>query len=440
MPVEDEQPAGGSEPSDPSSPSKPSTSKPSSSPDEPSNRNPADPVVSPVEEEPARDDENPFLPVDPDHIPAFDPDYPGLDHALVPEDEPAGCSGGFDAEAEEFTIRLDEEVWGVRLHAEDGFLFANDHACTGPDDEPMSVEGVVRLKVLGGAERNVIILDLSRGDFGARLLESEGGFYFDMGGHLDHFLLRGSPNDDDIYIGGSPQRVFIGLTSTPRINVWIKQADALTLSLGPGHDGLSDIGRLNVGLYDVDSGSVLNVDEIGLPMRLYGGAGNDNLRGGGLDDLFEGGDGDDVLIGLGGNDFFDEGASMNGADVINGGDGLDTSSYSRRTEALTVRLCTAAAQEGCPASDCDCAAENGEMDEGDTVVNVESLRAGSGNDSLIGTAGDDYLYGSDGDDRIEGLDGSDVLQGGPGLDELLGGDGVDICDAEPDETIDSCEI
>lgn len=437
LPEEEEQerPSGG--------PSKPSTPDPSDGPSQStSSPEPSPGMVgmpgTPEDEMPS--DENPFAPVDPDHIPVFNPDYPGLDEALVPSAEPNGCTGGFDAETAELSIALNEEVWGVRLDARDGVLHANDHACTGDAGDPLGVEAVSRVRVVGGGERNVVILDLSRGSFGERLLAAEAGFHVDLGAGLDHFLFRGTAEADDLYIGGSPQRVMMGLSATARINVWVKQVEALTLSLGPGDDSLQDIGRLNVGLYDVDSGSVLSVGEIESRMRLYGGEGNDLLRGSGLDDLLDGGAGDDTLSGLGGNDFFDEASAANGADVINGGAGLDTLSYSRRIEPLTVALCSAIAEDGCSTAECSCQATSGESDESDTIVNVESVRSGAGDDLLVGTEGDDFLYGDEGNDVLEGLDGSDVLQGGPGLDELFGGEDADICDAEPDETVDSCEI
>jgi Ca2+-binding RTX toxin-like protein len=98
---------------------------------------------------------------------------------------------------------------------------------------------------------------------------------------------------------------------------WPAQVEALTLSLGPGDHSLQDIGRLNVGLCDVDSGSVLGSADSESPMRVHDGDGDDLLRTAGLDDVLDGGAGDDSLSGLAGNDFFDEAAAANGRDVIN---------------------------------------------------------------------------------------------------------------------------
>lgn len=436
LPVEEEE---APRPGGPPNGSNPSGSGPSTE-GEPSSPNDGPSVAAPAPDDPATPDENPFAPVDPNHVAVFDPDYPGLDEALVPNETPEGCTAGLDAETAELKIELDATVWGVRLDARDGVVHANDRPCEDGNGAPLGVESVTRIRVVGGVERNVIILDTSKGAFGTQLLAGEAGFHFDMGAGLDHFLFRGSAELDDLYVGGSSLRVLMSLTATPRINVWLKQAEALTLSTGPGDDTLQDIGRLNVGLYDVDSGSVLAVGDIEAPMRVYGGDGNDLLRTGGLDDILDGGPGNDDLSGLAGNDWFDEASNANGTDVINGGEGLDTLNYSRRIEPLDVTLCTAPARDGCPATECACEAKSGELNELDTAVNVESVRGGAGNDRLVGTDGDDFLYGDEGDDVIEGLNGSDVLQGGPGLDELFGGEDADICDVEAEEAATSCEI
>lgn len=408
--------------------SKPSSSSPSSEPE------PVD------DQESALENDSPFAAIDPDHIPEFDPDFPGIDHALTPDIAVPGCTDGYDEELAELVLRLDSDAYGVRLHGQDGTLYANDRPCTNGED-PLDLEALNRLRVVGGAERNVVILDLSKGSFGERLFAREGGFYFDVGQGLDHVLVRGTREPDDFYVGASPQRLMMALSSVARINVWVKQAEGVSVGLGPGDDGLQDIGRLNVGLYDIDSGAVLRVEPVNIPMRIFGGEGADVLRGGRLDDHLDGGPGNDTISALAGNDFVDEGESMSGADVVNGGEGLDTLSYRSRTEAVMVLLCSLdEVDDGCPTATCTCASTSGEADESDTLLNIESVRAGSGDDVLIGTDGDDYLYGGDGNDTIEGGDGSDVLQGGAGMDHLRGGEDADICDQEPGEDVEACEI
>jgi Ca2+-binding RTX toxin-like protein len=150
------------------------------------------------------------------------------------------------------------------------------------------------------------------------------------------------------------------------------------------------------------------------PDTLDGLDGNDTLKGGGGDDALRGGSGDDVLAG------------GRGDDIINGGDGQDRAVYSGSV-GVSVSLM-----------------ESGPQDTGhgkDTLINIEDITSGSGNDYLVGTdfkvdghfvnshfisgAGDDRMYGGGGNDTFEGGAGNDRLRGGSGNDVLNGGDGND---------------
>jgi hypothetical protein len=112
-----------------------------------------------------------------------------------------------------------------------------------------------------------------------------------------------------------------------------------------------------------------------LPVRAFGGRGNDYLEGYQGNDVLVGGQGDDEIRGYGGQD------------VIRGGKGNDTL-YG--------------------------------MDGHDT------LKGQSGADVLYGGDGDDTLYGGAGRDELFGNDGNDGLFGGVGeSDRLNGGAGED---------------
>jgi Ca2+-binding RTX toxin-like protein len=272
------------------------------------------------------------------------------------------------------------------------------------------------------------------------LFQSAGGFHFLLGGGVDQFLLRGSSGDDEFYSGSGTGRLLFALSSQARINVWGKDIESTGVSLGPGDDSIEYIGRLNVGLFDVDTGGAIHPTELAIPAQLWGGVGDDLLVAGGADDKLVGGAGNDSVSGGDGNDSFDEGAESNGADILNGGGGSDELVYRSRTQALRLELCIAASLTGCAEPECDCPQASGEDDEGDTLVNFERIYSGDGDDTLLGTSGDDYLYGSPGDDELNGLGGSDTLQGGEGDDIFDGGEGGDICDPDEGEDVLSCEI
>src|SRR5262249_56749019 len=52
----------------------------------------------------------------------------------------------------------------------------------------------------------------------------------------------------------------------------------------------------------------------------------------------------------------------------------------------------------------------------DTLVSIENVEGGLGNDIIRGDAGANRLLGGDGDDRLAGRGGDDFLDGGGGSD------------------------
>lgn len=119
---------------------------------------------------------------------------------------------------------------------------------------------------------------------------------------------------------------------------------------------------------------------------------------------------DDELYGMGGNDTLNGRA---GADLLDGGDGSDFAIYTSSPEGVNVSLATGTGTGGDA--------------EGDTLVDIESLRGSpfadtlTGNDAnntLIGDAGDDVLNGGGGNDTLTGGAGADVCDGGPGADTI----------------------
>ena len=116
-----------------------------------------------------------------------------------------------------------------------------------------------------------------------------------------------------------------------------------------------------------------DVDEISEFENLLGGAGNDWIEGTTLANVLSGG---------GGNDRLD------------GGDGLDTADYAYLSTALTATLAAG--------STLVLVAATGDTD---TLVSIENIFGGAGNDTLVGNANDNVLRGSAGDDTLDGGSG-----------------------------------
>ncbi len=103
---------------------------------------------------------------------------------------------------------------------------------------------------------------------------------------------------------------------------------------------------------------------------IYGGSGNDTLKGAEGNDLIFGGTGADKIYGNGGEDLLDGGS---GNDTIEGGSAND------------------------------------------------DVYGDLGNDKVFGDAGDDFVSGGSGTDSVYGGAGQDTLDGGAGTDYLSGG-------------------
>ncbi len=216
-----------------------------------------------------------------------------------------------------------------------------------------------------------------------------------------------------------------GFTIAEQVNA--SNIENLTITAGEGAlefelDSLADTSLTDgvsfVGSSDADSFDGSSTD---VATDQHGGAGDDNLLGGSANDLLEGGAGNDSLAGNGGDDLLRGGE---GDDVLDGGSGVDTADYSDASTDLTIDLGLVSAQDTGAAGM-------------DTLVNVETVLGGSGNDVLTGNDADNTLEGGLGDDVLEGGDGFDVLRGGAGNDSLsdsagggalIGGSGDDFID------------
>jgi Ca2+-binding RTX toxin-like protein len=243
--------------------------------------------------------------------------------------------------------------------------------------------------------------------------------------------------------------------------------------VGPGEATCPTTGitRFSIGLADLNDTFAVDVS-VGAPLQritvfagdgndtvsvppastfdngFQGGAGDDTLLGGAFEDDFSPGPGNDVMVGREGEDLFRSGpgddtmdggqgrdqflagSTPDGADSIDGGPDVDLIRYDSRSGDLALSL--------------DGVANDGEAAEGDNLLRVENLSAGSGSDTIIGDAapnslnagqGNNTVVGGAGNDSIGSDDGDDTLNGGAGNDSIFSGEGADtISGAEGDDT------
>ncbi|MGH4035894.1 calcium-binding protein [Actinomycetota bacterium Odt1-20B] len=161
--------------------------------------------------------------------------------------------------------------------------------------------------------------------------------------------------------------------------------------------GSDDSDSYDIDLGDKDDTATLGADSDAWA-GVYGGAGNDVIKGS-ANAMLHGGDGDDKLDGGGGPFGF---GSYGGA----GNDTLTHCGQDCFGEAGNDTLIGTAEEN------------NLHGDDGNDI-----LRGGGGADVLYGGKNNDKLYGEAGNDTLWGNSGDDVLWGGAGTDKLSGGAG-----------------
>jgi Ca2+-binding RTX toxin-like protein len=237
-------------------------------------------------------------------------------------------------------------------------------------------------------------------------------------GDGDDRLVIEAGDGNDTFWGGIGNDVIDATALTGGVVVNFTGAGMGTLTEGSSVDTFLETERVLLGAgNDTVTGNVGNES-------VDGGAGNDSISGGGGADTLAGGAGNDTLIGGTGSDtlYGGEGddrfniASGDGSDSVAGGSGNDTLDLSTFTTAVTVNFVsegqgTAAGGGGTT-----------------TFSQIEVVRTGSGNDSIIGNSGNDIIYAGAGADTFLGGAGNDQLFGGDGTDSLDGGDGDDWLD------------
>jgi Ca2+-binding RTX toxin-like protein len=236
--------------------------------------------------------------------------------------------------------------------------------------------------LLDGGEGDDLIIggagaDSLTGGNGDDRLDGGAGDDLLAGGNGADQLVGGDGNDTVTY-AGSTEGVSIDLA----FNVYGGAAAGDELSLIENVIGTDFNDSITASATGSDGNNVFS-----------GGAGNDSLSGGAGDDHLNGDAGNDILIG------------GVGADHLDGGEGVDTASYAASTVTVTVNLATGTGSGGDA--------------QGDTLVSIENVTGGQGNDTLLGNSAINTLIGGNGDDVLRGAAGADHLDGGAGFDTAV---------------------
>ncbi len=233
----------------------------------------------------------------------------------------------------------------------------------------------------------------------------------------DTFLISGGSDGlDTIIDGGNGTDKWLGSTGTDYFYVTSGLGNlnsVETIDGNGGYDiiiGTSDADTLDFSASAVALGAptLANIEEID------GGGGVDTITGTGVADVIRGNTGNDALYGGDGNDTFLVSGGSDGLDTIHGGNDTDTWLGSTGTDYFYV---------------------NSDLSNLDSV---EIINGSGGYDKIIATNGGDIINFSAltlnsieeidagaGNDFITGTGSANTLRGGTGVDSLFGGGGVD---------------
>ena len=292
--------------------------------------------------------------------------------------------------------------------------------------------------------------------------------------------LMGSQHDD-MLTGNSSANLLMGLDGN---DVLVGGAGADTMIGGDGNDSYSVDNAGDVidetGYIGIDTVNTSITFSLADALHAKGGIENLTLTGtsaingtgNALDNVITGNGGANILAGLGGADILNGGAgadtatyaassaSVNvslmthvgsggdaegdtliniekltgsafddtlegdaGANVLNGGSGIDTVSYEHATAGVTVNLASTSTQNTVGAGS-------------DTLSGFENLIGSQFDDILTGTNGANTIMGGAGNDKITGGGGSDILVGGEGNDTFIFKAAADSAPTLPDVITD----
>ncbi len=259
------------------------------------------------------------------------------------------------------TVSYINAIGGMEVHVS---YKASKNCCNDESETLINIENVIGSRyqdnLLGSAGAN----DLYGRHGNDRLYGGEG-----------EDRLFGEEGDDRLSGSEGADKLYGGEGNDTVVYWWSDGGVTVNLMEGTGQGGYAEGDRIFdiENIWGSDHADILLGDDG--PNRIYGVSGNDDVNGNG---------GDDVLI------------SGSDPDLLNGGPGMDTVSYERSQEGVTVNL-----REGI--------AKGGNA-EGDVFMDIENIE---------GSDYDDVLVGNDEANRLYGRFGNNTLEGGGGADHFI---------------------
>jgi len=171
----------------------------------------------------------------------------------------------------------------------------------------------------------------------------------------------------------------------------------------------------------IKSGTVTGMIDVGAGDDIFrGGKNAESVRDGSGQDSYNFGKGNDTLLAV------KIDGSVDGADIVNGGAGVDTYQAGSSFVLINLDIVDHVSSFGVPAQ-----SASGPEVGNDTVISFENVNGSGQDDTIFGSSGANELTGNGGSDGLFGLGGSDILAGGSGVDFLIGGSGRDIMTGGP---------
>lgn len=218
----------------------------------------------------------------------------------------------------------------------------------------------------------------------------------------DTFVIEGSNQGSDRFDGGAGFDRIRGGTGDDRFGI----ASLVSIEEIDGGSGKNTIGGTTAAnLLDFSRVTLIDISLID------GGRGSDTIIGTDLDDTIEGGADNDSLFGGAGNDTFLVTGSKHGTDRIDGGAGFDRIVGSTGDDVFRLASLISVEQiDGGLGRNTVSGTGSADLLDlgGVTLVDIDLIDGGKGNDTIIGSAGDDTIMGGRASDSLIGGGGTDV--------------------------------